>query len=427
MPSLRELQRGFSAAMLFGDGAAIAGLRIVAGKLDPQTRIAIYRDNILGNYRRVLAATYPVVRRLVGESFFDAATDQFVRGYPSRHGDVNRYGGDYALFLASYPPARELNYLADVARLEWAIDQANIAADAPPLDVTALAAIAPDLLGELRFDLHPAARLVASPFPILHIWQVNQPRRMKATIASILAKAPIACSSCAVAMASPWSRLGKGEHTLLNALAANATLGVAASTSRRAEPEFDLAAALRRHVASHTVVAFRAPRHLLSRGPVDECHRHRTPASAALASLYCKSAGLIDKLQPLLLLGFRLYVARVFFLSGLTKIHDWSITLALFTDEYHVPVLPPAVAAVMGTATELSMPVLLALGLATRFGAFVLFFFNIIAVISYAALPDIAIKDHILWGTMILVILLCGRARFRSITCSSRRLGLGSK
>ena len=63
----------------------------------------------------------------------------------------------------------------------------------------------------------------------------------------------------------------------------------------------------------------------------------------------------------------------------------WSITVALFTNEYHVPLLPPAVAALMGTATELSMPVLLMLGLATRFGAFVLFFFNIIAVVSYAA------------------------------------------
>ncbi len=146
-----------------------------------------------------------------------------------------------------------------------------------------------------------------------------------------------------------------------------------------------------------------------------------------VASLYCKSAGLIDKLQPLLLLGFRLYVARVFFLSGLTKIHDWSITLALFTDEYHVPVLPPAVAAVMGAATELSMPVLLALGLATRFGAFVLFFFNIIAVISYAALPDIAIKDHILWGTMILVILLCGPGKVSLDYLLGRRLGVGPK
>jgi putative oxidoreductase len=142
-----------------------------------------------------------------------------------------------------------------------------------------------------------------------------------------------------------------------------------------------------------------------------------------VANLYRKSAGLIDKLQPLLLLGFRLYVARVFFLSGLTKIHDWSVTLALFTNEYHVPLLPPALAAVMGAATELSIPVLLVLGLATRFGAIVLFFFNIIAVVSYAALPDIAIKDHILWGTMILTILLCGPGKISLDYLFGRRLG----
>jgi putative oxidoreductase len=146
-----------------------------------------------------------------------------------------------------------------------------------------------------------------------------------------------------------------------------------------------------------------------------------------LAGLYCTAAGLVDKLRPLMLLGFRLYVARVFFMSGLTKIHDWSVTLALFTNEYHVPVLPPAVAAVMGTTTELSMPILLALGLATRFGAFVLFFFNIIAVVSYAALPDIAVKDHILWGTMILVILLCGPGVISLDHLLERRFGLQSR
>ena len=145
------------------------------------------------------------------------------------------------------------------------------------------------------------------------------------------------------------------------------------------------------------------------------------------AALYCRAAQLVHKLQPLLLLGFRLYVARVFFMSGLTKIHDWSVTIALFTNEYHVPVLPPSVAAVMGAATELSMPVLLALGLATRFGAFVLFFFNIIAVVSYAALPDIAIKDHILWGTMILVILLVGPGRISLDYLLERHFGLQAR
>jgi putative oxidoreductase len=149
-----------------------------------------------------------------------------------------------------------------------------------------------------------------------------------------------------------------------------------------------------------------------------------SPTSPAerLAGLYCTVARLIDKLQPLLLLGFRLYVARVFFLSGLTKIHDWSVTLALFTDEYHVPILPPAVAAALGTATELSMPVLLALGVGSRFAAGVLFIFNIVAVVSYQALPDIAVKDHILWSTMLLVLTICGPGKIAVDAWLERRL-----
>ena len=73
MPSLSELQRGFAAGAIFGDGAAIARLGIVSAGIDPASRIAIYRNNVLGNYRKALAATYPVTRCLVGASFFDAA------------------------------------------------------------------------------------------------------------------------------------------------------------------------------------------------------------------------------------------------------------------------------------------------------------------------------------------------------------------
>ena len=130
--------------------------------------------------------------------------------------------------------------------------------------------------------------------------------------------------------------------------------------------------------------------------------------SGRVAALYCGFSRLVDRLQPPLALGLRLYVARVFLLSGLTKIHDWSVTLALFENEYHVPVLSPSVAAALGTATELSMPVLLALGLGTRFAAGALFVFNIVAVMSYPDLPDIAVKDHILWGVMLLVLLVYG-------------------
>jgi len=151
------------------------------------------------------------------------------------------------------------------------------------------------------------------------------------------------------------------------------------------------------------------------------------PPSSGLgrfAGFCCAATRLLDRLQPLLFLGFRLYVARAFFLSGLTKIRDWSNTVALFTDEYHVPLLSPGVAAALGAATELSMPVLLALGLGSRAAAGVLFVFNIIAVISYyqPLVETGGIKDHVLWGTMLLVLTICGPGKIALDTLLERRL-----
>jgi putative oxidoreductase len=142
-----------------------------------------------------------------------------------------------------------------------------------------------------------------------------------------------------------------------------------------------------------------------------------------LAAFYCFVAGLLSKLEPLLLLGFRLYVARVFFLSGLTKVRDWSSTVALFTDEYHVPLLSPSVAAALGAATELSMPVLLVLGLGSRFAAGVLFVFNIVAVVSYyeTLTQTGGVNDHILWGTMLAVLTIFGPGKIAVDTLLEKR------
>jgi putative oxidoreductase len=134
------------------------------------------------------------------------------------------------------------------------------------------------------------------------------------------------------------------------------------------------------------------------------------PQSAALR-LHAGFARLVDKLQPLFALAVRLYVARVFFASGLVKLQSWDSTLALFENEYHVPVLPPHLAAYMGAGAELFLPVLLALGIGTRFAAVALFFFNIVAVISYPGLSDAGFKDHVLWGTMLAVTVLYGPGR----------------
>jgi putative oxidoreductase len=111
---------------------------------------------------------------------------------------------------------------------------------------------------------------------------------------------------------------------------------------------------------------------------------------------------------PLLDLTVRIWLARVFFLSGLTKIQSWDSTLSLFENEYSVPFLPPELAAYMGTFTELFFPVLLVLGLGTRFAAGVLFVFNIIAVVSYPDLGEVGLKDHQYWGLLLLFPLLHG-------------------
>ena len=116
----------------------------------------------------------------------------------------------------------------------------------------------------------------------------------------------------------------------------------------------------------------------------------------------------LDFLSPLLDLAIRVWVANVFWKSGMTKIASWDSTVALFTYEYHVPLLSPEIAAFLGTTVELTMPVLLVLGLGARFSAAALFMLNIVAVISYPDLNETGIKDHYYWGLLLLIPLLHG-------------------
>lgn len=125
-----------------------------------------------------------------------------------------------------------------------------------------------------------------------------------------------------------------------------------------------------------------------------------------------RSMRLLESLQPLALLAARVYVAMVFFRSGLTKIRDWDVTLALFTDEYKVPLLPPELAAWLGTGGELLLPVLLVLGFGGRMAALGLFVLNAVAVISLMDVPDVALQQHMFWGSLLLGLLLWGPGRW---------------
>ena len=125
-------------------------------------------------------------------------------------------------------------------------------------------------------------------------------------------------------------------------------------------------------------------------------------------NLWDTLTGALDALQPLAALLARLYVAQVFFLSGLTKLRDWGTTVALFTDEYHVPLLSPQVAAALGTAGELVLPVLLVLGLGGRLSALGLLVVNFVAVISLSEIAPAAFQQHVFWGSLLAALAIFG-------------------
>ncbi len=142
-----------------------------------------------------------------------------------------------------------------------------------------------------------------------------------------------------------------------------------------------------------------------------------TPLLQRGLTLWRTFTAVLDSLRPPAALVARAYLAQVFFLSGLTKIRDWETTLLLFTEEYKVPLLSPEVAAVMGTAGELVLPVLLLFGLAGRFAALGLGVVNVMAVLSLSEIAPAALQQHITWGVLLAALALYGVGKW-SVDCA---------
>ncbi|RDE24626.1 DoxX family protein [Motiliproteus coralliicola] len=127
-----------------------------------------------------------------------------------------------------------------------------------------------------------------------------------------------------------------------------------------------------------------------------------------LASFYWQSTQQLNYLQPIALLAARLYVAKVFFAAGLTKLQDWDTTLFLFEEEYSVPLLPFEWAAVLGTAGEILLPFLIVVGLGARFGALGLSIVNVVAVLSLEEIAPAAMGLHVIWGLLLAQVVVWG-------------------
>ncbi len=235
---LRELQQTFGASVLADFTAAPpAGIAGEAGRA--AARFAIHRGTVLESLVIALGSTFPVCKKITGDANFRVLAGHYVRARPPRRPQLMAYGRDFAEFIAGFAPAiRDFPFLAELARLEWALHEAYFAADAPALAPETLAAIDPQRLAQIRFSPHPAARLVASrDHPLWQIWSREAPP--DAGVAS----------SEAVLVARPSDRveayaLARGETEFVVALLARVPLGEAAGTAAAADPGFDLTAAI---------------------------------------------------------------------------------------------------------------------------------------------------------------------------------------
>ena len=254
MSTLRDLQLQFANEVLGTIGTGLDA-HIRSNGLAGARRLQIYRNNVLSGLTEALRAIYPVIDRLVGKPFFEHAGRQYIHRHPSQLGNLHDFGEYFADFLAILPGARELVYLPDVAHLEWAYHRVFHAADRAPLDPSRLTQVPIQKYLELSFCLHPASRLLASDYPILRVWEVNQQEYegdQTVDLGEGGAKLLVIRRGLDVTV----EPLSDGEFALLYALSQNRAFADACDAALAAEPAIDLGHCLQRHVVSSTLVDF---------------------------------------------------------------------------------------------------------------------------------------------------------------------------
>jgi hypothetical protein len=258
MLALRDLQMCFTAALLDGAGERVHR-SIVADGIAANERLGIYQNNVREGFIKALAIGFPVIERLVGTDYFRRLAVEFQDKRPSRSGDLQHIGRAFAAFLQLRFHGTEYAYLPDVADLEWAYQEAQLAADREPLmpDVFGVAAASADIEG-LRFDLHPACSLVQSEFPVTRIWFANQPDADSDEVIDLASGAEHVVVRRTTTDIE-FVRLNPGEFAALESLAGGDTLADAFESAREVDPQFDLAAALCRFVTLQLFVGLRVP------------------------------------------------------------------------------------------------------------------------------------------------------------------------
>jgi hypothetical protein len=216
--------------------------------LEPQyrQRFRIYRNNLYHGLGETLGEAYPVVRRLVGNEFFMATARAFIAAHPPQEATLALYGGAFPAFLADFPPARTVPYLADIARLERARLEALHAGDSLSLSPEAMALSQTEFAAAALLP-HPAMRMVASSYPIASLWRLNQaseaqPRQLEAVAETVMITRP--------ALTVQMHLLTSAQAAFIRALTGGKTVAESYVCALHAETGFDVTTAMRSILAA---------------------------------------------------------------------------------------------------------------------------------------------------------------------------------
>jgi len=143
-------------------------------KLNPEQSLEIYRGSVIGGLIKALAEIYPAVKRCVGESFFNAMSNQYVASYPSRSNNLDHYGKFFPDFIENFKPLTDLGYLVDLAKLEWLWHTAFHALNEPEFNAQYLAMVDEEQYDEIIFNLRQSIHVFETAYPLKKIWQLNR-------------------------------------------------------------------------------------------------------------------------------------------------------------------------------------------------------------------------------------------------------------
>lgn len=248
---LLELQHAMRRSLVAGDDSA-ASTYVVAGEFSAAERLAVYRNTFASVLTNALRLSYPAIHRLVGADFFEGAARVFMKERPPHSACLDDYGADFAEFLSRFPPAATLEYLPDVARLEWAVNRALHAPDVKPLDLAQLAEIGLKDNALVHFVPHPSVSLVHADYPVDVIWRGVLERDDAALAGIDLSAGPIRLMVERVPAGVEARRMNESEWRFATALCAGRPLGAAIDEA----PDLDIHVLLAEHLAAGRFVEF---------------------------------------------------------------------------------------------------------------------------------------------------------------------------